>query len=367
MIDFTPTGEQKMLVEAVRRYAETDVRKLAHEADEAGEMPPAVIGKGWELGLLPGLIPEQYGGYSDGQDAVTGVLALEELAWGDLAAALEMWTPALFALPVLLSGTEAQKQEYLPRFCDIDRPIMTAALVEPRITFDPWRPETTAAPAANGAITLNGEKAYVPLAAGAEAILVYARSTETGRVDGYIVPRDAEGVTIGEREKLMGIRALPTYRVTLSDVQVDANARLGGEEGTRYTAILSRSRIALGALATGVARAAMEYARDYAKERVQFGVPIATKQAVAFRIARMATEVDALRVLVWEAAWQADQGCDITRDAALVKAYASKAAMLVADSGVQVLGGYGYIREYPAERWLRNARGFAMFDGLAIV
>ncbi|HOA23379.1 MAG TPA: acyl-CoA dehydrogenase family protein [Aggregatilineales bacterium] len=366
MIDFTPTDEQKMLVEAVHRYAETDVRKVAHEADESGEMPPAVISKGWELGLLPGLIPEEYGGYSDGQDAVTGVLALEELAWGDLAATLELWTPALFALPVLFSGTEEQKQEYLPRFCDADRPIMTAALVEPRIAFDPWRPETTASPG-DGTFTLNGEKAYVPLAADAEAILVYARNTETGSVDGYIVPRDANGLTIGEREKLMGVRALPTYRVTLSNVQVDATARLGGEEGTRYATILNRSRVALGALATGVARASMEYARDYTKERVQFGVPIATKQAVAFRIARMATEVDALRVLTWEAAWQADQGCDITRDATLVKAYATKAAMFVADSGVQVLGGYGYIREYPAERWLRNARGFHAFDGLAIV
>ena len=148
-------------------------------------------------------------------------------------------------------------------------------------------------------------------------------------------------------------------------MQVDATARLGGES-TRYATILNRSRVALGALAAGVARASMEYARDYTKERVQFGVPIATKQAVAFRIA-MATEVDALRVLTWEAAWQADQGCDITRDATLVKAYATKAAMFVADSGVQVLGGYGYIREYPAERWLRNARGFHAFDGLAIV
>lgn len=366
MIEFTPTAEQNMLIEAVHRYAENDVRKIAHDADEAGEIPGAVIDKGWELGLLPGFIPEEYGGYSEGQDAVTGVLALEELAWGDLSVALKLWTPALFALPILLSGTDEQKARYLPLFCDIDRPIMTAALVEPRITFDPWRPETTAT-RADGSVTLNGEKAYVPLAAGAENIIVYARDAETGKVDGYIVPREAEGLTIGEREALMGIQALPTYRLALSDVQVDAENRVGGEGGTDYAAILNRGRVALGALAVGVARASMEYARDYAKERVQFGVPIATKQAVAFRIARMATEVEAARGLVWEAAWQADEGSELTRDAALVKSYTSRAALFVTDSGVQTLGGYGYIREYPAERWLRNARGFAAFDGLAIV
>lgn len=366
MIDFTPTEEQNMLVEAVHRYAETDVRKIAHDADEEGAISEAVIRKGWDLGLLPGLIPEEYGGYSDGQDAVTGVLALEELAWGDLAVALELWTPALFAIPVLLSGSDEQKARYLPLFCDVDRPIMTAALIEPSIKFDPWRPATTAA-RGKGSFTLSGEKAYVPLAADAENILVYASDTETGRVDGYIVPRDAEGLAVGERELLMGIHALPTYRVRLSDVEVGAENRLGEEAGTAYAAILDRSRLALGALATGVSRASLEYARDYAKERVQFGVPIASKQAVAFRIARMAIEVDAMRVLVWEAAWQADQGQDITRDATLVKSYAAKASVFVTDGGVQTLGGYGYIREYPAERWLRNARGFATFDGLAIV
>ena len=208
MIDFTPTEEQNMLVEAVHRYAETDVRKIAHDADEEGAISEAVIRKGWDLGLLPGLIPEEYGGYSDGQDAVTGVLALEELAWGDLAVALELWTPALFAIPVLLSGSDEKKARYLPLFCDVDRPIMTAALIEPSIKFDPWRPATTAA-RGNGSFTLSGEKAYVPLAADAENILVYASDTETGRVDGYIVPRDAEGLAVGERELLMGLRRHP--------------------------------------------------------------------------------------------------------------------------------------------------------------
>lgn len=366
MYEFTPTEEQRMLTDAIHRYAVQDVRKIAHEADENGEIPEPVITKGWGLGILPGLIPEEYGGYADGPGAITGVLALENMAWGDLAVALTVWTPALFAQPILIGGTQEQKKSHLPTFCDVDRPIMTAALVEPSITFDPWRPATTAT-RHDGKFVLDGEKAFVPLAANAQRMIVYATDTETGKIDGYIVEKDAAGLDIGEQERLMGIRALPTYRVKLSGVAVGAADRLGGEEGTDYAAILNRSRIALGAMAVGVACVSFEYARDYAKERVQFGVPIATKQAIAFKLADMAIEVDAARLLVWEAAWQVDQGQDVTQAAAHVKHYTNKVAMFVTDSAVQILGGYGYIREYPVERWLRNARGFATFDGLAIV
>lgn len=366
MIAFTPTDEQKMLVDAIRRYAENQVRKAAHEADEESDTPAPVIAKGWELGVLPGLIPEQYGGYADGPGAVTGALALEELAWGDAPIAMNVWTPANFALAVLLCGTEEQKNQYLPPFCDADRPVATAALIEPSVTFDPWRPHTTAT-RLNGSVTLNGEKTYVPLAGEAERMIVYAADSETGKVDGYIVEKDTTGLSIGDRNKLMGIRALPTYRVTLSDVTVPTENRLGGDEGTRYATILNRSRIALCALAVGTARASFEYARDYAKERVQFGVPIATKQAVAFRLADVAIEVDAARLMLWEAAWKADQGEDLTHDVTVLKQYTDKMAIFVTDSGVQVLGGHGYIREHPVERWLRNARGFTTFDGLALV
>ena len=366
MITFTPSEEQNMLIEAIHRYAESDVRKIAHDADETGEAPAAVVNKGWELGILPGLIPEAYGGYADGPGAVTGALALEEMAWGDLSIALKVWTPALFALAILTSGTEEQKQAYLPAFCDVKRPIATAALVEPSVTFDPWRPAVIAT-RNNGMVALDGEKASVPLAAEAEQMIVYASDSETGKVDGYIVEKGAQGLEICGREKLMGLRALPTYRIKLSNVTVNASQRVGGEAGTDFATILNRGRIALGALAVGVARGSFEYARDYAKERVQFGVPIATKQAIAFKLADMAIEVDAARLLVWEAAWQADQGNDLMASAAQVKAYINQMVMFVADSGVQTLGGYGYIREYPAERWLRNARAFASIDGLALV
>ncbi len=367
MISFTPTEEQKLLTDTIHRYAENDMRKVAHDADEASEIPTGLVDKGWEIGILPGLIPETYGGFGEeGQTAITGVLALEELAWGDLSIALSTWTPATFALAVLAAGTEEQKQTYLPQFCDIDRPAMTTALIEPSVIFDPWRMATKATKSGSE-ITLNGSKAYVPLAEKAQTILVFATDEECGKVNGYLVDASQDGVEIGDREKLMGIRALPTYPVSLTNVTVAEDAILGGPEGTNYATVVSRSQIALGALAVGVARASNEYAIQYAKERVQFGVPIATKQAVAFNLAESAIEIEALRNLIWEAAWMADNDKDLLKVGAQLKAYISKVAMQVTDAGVQTLGGYGYIREYPAERWLRNARGFATFDGLALV
>lgn len=363
MVSFTPTDEQRMLVEAIHRYAELDVRPIAHEADEAASIPDAVIRTGWEIGLIPASLPEEYGGFGQ-REALTGVLAAEELAWGDLAVALKVMAPALVAYPVLMFGTEAQKRDLLPRFCEDYSP-MTAALTEPGLFFDPLSMQTTAT-AEDGQFVLNGAKANVPLVAEAETILVYAREAG-GEVGAYLVDRQQAGIAVGEREKLMGIRGLETYPLTLDGVRVDQARRLGGEAGIRFGLIQNYAHVALAALAVGVARASAEYARAYAKQRVQFGVPIATKQAIAFMLAEAAIEVDAARLMVWEAAWKLDQGQEATREATLARQYAANAALTVTDAGVQTLGGYGFIREYPVERWLRNARGFAMFSGLAMV
>lgn len=364
MVSFTPTEDQQMLVEAIHRYAESDVRKIAHEADESGEIPSDVLATGWEIGLIPASLPEEYGGFGE-REALTGVLAAEELAWGDLAVALKVMTPALFAYPVLLFGTEEQKTDLLPLLAEDFVPL-TAALAEPGVFFDPHALATTAT-RDNGSVILNGVKANVPLAADAQKLLVYARNAESGEIEAYFVDAAQDGLAVGEREKLMGIRALPTYSVALTDVHVQPSCKLGGEAGMQFARIQTHQQVAQAALAVGVARAAFEYARDYAKERVQFGVPIATKQAIAFMLAEMAIEVDAARLMVWEAAWMLDQGQDAAREAYLAARYAANAALMVTDSAVQTLGGYGFIREYPVERWLRNARGFAMFNGLAIV
>jgi acyl-CoA dehydrogenase len=364
MVSFTPTAEQQMLVEAIHRYAETDVRPIAHEADESGAIPVGVIHTGWEIGLIPAALPEEYGGFGE-REALTGVLAAEELAWGDLAVALTLLAPALFAYPVLMFGTGDQKAALLPLVTEGFAPL-TAALVEPGVFFDPHALRTTAT-REDGYVVLNGAKSNVPLAADAPRLLVYAREVETNAVGAYVVETGAEGLAVGEREQLMGLRGLPTYPVTLADVRMPEASRLGGDNGIAFDRVLAHQQIALAALAVGVARAAFEYARDYARQRVQFGAPIATRQAIAFMLAEMAIEVDAARLMVWEAAWKLDQGQDAAREAYLASRYAAEAALFVTDSGVQTLGGYGFIREYPVERWLRNARGFAMAGGLAMV
>lgn len=364
MISFTPTDEQQLIIDTVRRYATERMRAAAHEADERRATPDAVIAKGWELGLLPSLIPEQYGGFGEEHSALTGALAAEELGCGDLAMALYLLAPNLLGVPVLHFGTEEQKRKWLPRLTDAAFTPATAALIEPRWDFDPLALRT-AAQREYGGYVINGHKAYVPLAADAQAMLVYAR--EGGATQAFIVEKGTAGLSVLEREQHMGIRALPTYEVRLEDVRVPLAARLGGERGCDAEQLLNYSRVALASLAVGVARGAFEYAREYARQREAFGRPIAQFQSIAFLLAEMAIETDAARLLAWEAAWTLDRGEAAGRVAALAKQYADEAALFVADRAVQVLGGHGYIREHPVERWLRDSRGFSAFLGLAMV
>ena len=363
MLDFRPNEEQKMLTDTISRYARERVRKVYRDAEEDGVIPEALLRAGWEIGLLPTAMPEAYGGLGE-YSAVTGALALEEFAWGDLAVTLNVMTPNLVAIPLLLCGTEAQKTRYLREFCGDSPPKMTAALTEPVVQFSPYRLRTTAVLKGDEYV-LNGTKTFVPLADEAEIFLVYAN--EGGKTQAFLVPATADGLTIGNREKLMGIRSLSTNLVTLADVRVPVANKLGGQNGIDFSLIMNHSRVALGASAVGMARAGFEYARDYAKERVQFGEPIAHRQSIAFMLADMATEIDEARLLVWETAWILDEGRDATQEATIMKQHVDRMVMQVADRAVQILGGYGYIREYPVELWLRNARGFASFDGLAMI
>ena len=369
MIGFDLNEEQKMIRETIAAFALDEIRPAARPADETGAIPAAVIHKGWELGLVRGAIPEACGGYGDARSAVTGAILAEELAFGDLAIAIHRLAPRLLAFPLIASGTAAQRSRYLTPLATDHFAAATAALTEPRFDFDPAAMATTARRDGAGFV-LDGAKCYVPLAAEAGAILVYAASDPDGGfegVDGFIVSRDAPGLTLTVREQNMGIKGLATFSLTLQDCRVDADARLGGDQGINFTRILSETRVAAAAMAVGVARAAYEYARDYAKERKAFGVAIATKQAIAFMLAEMAIEVDAARLLVWEAASHLDKGEDGLKESYQARNYAAQAALTVTDNAVQVLGGHGYIREHPVELWLRNARGFAVLEGLAIV
>lgn len=364
MISFSPSEEQQMIINTVNQFAVNEMRKLYRECDEDGEIPPEIIDKAWEFGLIAGSIPEKYGGFGSEHSAVTGALVAEELAWGDLSMAMHILCPAIVAFPILETGSEEQKEKYLPLFCGESYKPATAALIEPRFNFDPCALTTTARLDDNEYV-LNGEKCYVPLAADADLLLVYA--SENGTTQGFFVENGASGLKLGEREKNMGLKALATYELTLKNCRIPKENRLGGEAGCDFSRILNYSRVALSAMAVGVARAAYEYALDYAKQRYAFGEPIASRQAIAFMLAEMAIEVDATRFMTWEAAWELDKGKDATKDASLVKMYADDMALTVTDRAVQILGGHGYIREHPVELWLRNGRGFVTFDGMAIV
>ncbi len=364
MISFSPTEEQKMIISMVRQFASEEMRKVYRQCDETGDIPDSLIDTAWKMGLISSNIPEEYGGAGGGHSAITGSLLSEELAWGDLSIAMHILCPALFAYPILEMGTEVQKKKYLPLVCGETYRAVSLALIEPRFDFDPHSLSTTARLEGNE-YALNGEKCYVPLAADAKLLLVCAK--ENGSTQGFIVEKGTKGLEIGEREKNMGIKALATYELRLKNCRVPKESRLGEQNGCDFNRIINCSRVALSAMATGVARAAFEYSRDYAKERVAFGEPIASRQAIAFMLAEMAIEIDATRLMTWEAAWKLDRKEDATKEASLVKLYADDMVVMVTDRAVQILGGHGYVREHPVELWLRNGRGFATFEGMAIV
>jgi acyl-CoA dehydrogenase len=369
MISFELSDEQKMVRETVAAFAANEIRPAARAADEAGSIPRELIAKAWELGVVLGALPGELGGYGEERSAVTGVLVAEELACGDLAIALDALAARLFAYPVLEMGTEAQRAKFLRPAADHARLIATAAMMEPSFDFDPAAMRTIARHDGGGFV-VNGSKCCVPFAADAQSFLIYAASDAArgfSGVDAFILAQDTPGLDISSRERNMGLKGLATCELTLADCRLDADARLGGAGGINFVRLVSESRVAMAAMAVGVARAAFEYACVYAKERKAFGVPIATKQAVAFMLAEMAIEIDASRLLVWEAASHLDKGEDALKESYQARNYSAQSSLIVTDNAVQVLGGHGYIREHPVEMWLRNARAFGVIEGLAIV
>jgi len=369
MISFGLSEEQRMIRDTVVAFAADEIRPAARAADESGIIPSDLIAKVWELGLVRGAIPEQFGGYGDARSAVTGVIVAEELAFGDLAIAIHALAPRLVAFPVLEFGTSDQRSRLLGGYAGDNFAAASTALMEPRFDFDASALDTIAK-AEGGNFILNGAKCCVPLAAESDAILIFAASNRDAGfagVDGFIVPRTTPGLTISDREQNMGLKGLATYEVKLENCRVGNEGRLGGGDGIDFTRILGQHRVATAAMAVGVAHAAFEYAKAYAKERRAFGVPIATKQAIAFMLAEMAIEIDATRLLVWEAAAALDRGEDALAESYQARNYAAQSSLTVTDNSVQILGGHGYIRDHPVEMFLRNARGFAMLEGIATV
>jgi len=364
MYGFEPSDEQKMLLDAIHRFTSNDVRPAAHDANEEEILPRDLIEKGWELGILQASIPDEYGGFGE-HSTVTGVLAAEALAWGDLSAGMAVLNPGLFALPILLCGSERQKQEWLPPVIEDEWKPYSAAFVEPHFDFDPNDLRTTAVESGDTYL-ITGEKVFVPFGEEMENCIVYAQLD--GSTQGFIIPSNSPGIENDGRQSLMGINALPLSKMRFDQVSVPKSNRLGEAEGHDFEQILAASRVAVAALGVGLSKAAFEYSRDYAKDRDVFGVKVAQKQAIAFMLAEMATEIESIRLLAWEAAWMLDEGKEeSSKYAYLAYTGSIDMAMMVTDRAVQILGGHGYIREHPVEMWMRSGRGIAAFTGLAVV
>jgi len=361
MIDFEPSEEQALIIETVRQFAENEIRPRGREADESGTPPPTLLAAAHELGLIANGLPESIGG-GGARSALTGALIAEELGWGDMSLALAILSPGLVGFPVADHGSEALKKKLLP---DLLGPAFvpgSLALVEPRFDFDVFHPHTTAKRDGD-AYLLDGRKAFVPWLAGGRHVVVIA--AEAGALAAFVVARDAKGLA-ATPELNMGLCGLPTVELALEGVRVPADQRLEASDAD-LRRLVDRGRIAIAAAAIGTARAAFEIARDYAKQRETFGQPIATRQAIAFKLADMAIEIDGARLLVWEAACAIDLGEDAARRVRLAQDQTARIGLAVADSAVQIFGGHGYIRDYLPEMHLRNLAGLASFEGLALV
>ncbi len=369
MIAFDLTDEQRELRDLARRFARETIRPAAAEADEQEEVPWEILQQAHQMGLLTYHIPEAYGG-GGVESRLTRALIDEELFWGCAGIATIIGGVGLSSTPILLAGSEAQKEKYLTRLCDPAKVTLGAfALTEPSAGSDAAGIITQAHRQGSKYI-LNGYKTFITNAGIADIYVVFATVDIARGAEGitaFIVEKDWPGVQAGKKEKKLGIRASHTASLMLQDVEVPAENRLG-EEGEGFsiamrTFDITRTHIAAGAV--GIARAAYEYALSYAHERIQFGKPIARFQAIAFMLAEMATQIDAARLLTWRAAWLSDQELPCSKEASMAKAYAADVAMQVTTDAVQILGGYGYMREYPVEKWMRDAKIMQIYEGTA--
>jgi acyl-CoA dehydrogenase len=346
-------------------FAEKEIRPVAWEFDKDGTWPEKIIEKAWEVGLMNTHIPEEYGG--PGAGYLDGCLIEEELSWGCSGIQTSVGCNGLASAPVVLGASEELKKEYLGRLTEA--PLLASfCLTEPDAGSDVSGMKTTAVKKGDKWV-INGSKCFITNGGYANWYTVYAKTDkEAGHrgISAFIVPRDA-GVVVDKKEDKMGQRASNTATVSFNDVEIPADHLIGEEnKGFKLAMMtLDRTRPGVAAMATGIARAAMEFAIDYSKERVQFGVPIAMHQAIQFMIADMATDVEASRLLTWKSAVMLDQGMRNTLLSSHAKRFAADAAMKVATDAVQVYGGYGFIKEYPVEKLMRDAKIMQLYEGTA--
>lgn len=362
LFDLTPTEEQQMTREVVQRFAREEMAAVARAADEAGELPEGFLLKTVDLGLNFMPIPEALGGVGAGRSPVSNVLNIEDLACGDMSMAIAALAPLSVINCIMDFGTPAQQERVSQTLATADFTPAALALMEPGIGFDARQLKTSAVLQGDGSYDLNGAKSMVAFGPDAKILVVFADTVEDG-TQGFVLEADTTGISF-EREDYMGLRPLPLYAMTLANVSVPASARL--DENFDIGRVISLGKLAMAALAVGTCQAMLDYVVPYVNERVAFGEPISNRQAVAFMVADMATEIEGLRLMAYRAAAQAEQGTDFTRGAFLAHRNAVKYGMKVGTDGVQLLGGHGFTREHPVELWYRNLRALATLDGMLL-
>lgn len=364
-MEFALTEEQLELQEIVREFVAKEITPYAAEMDRENHAREGLMEKAADMGLLNVVVPEEYGGM--GLDSVTVAVIYEELGKGCAGVATSIAANSLASYPILLAGTEEQKKAH----CDLlnEGKLAAFALTEPGAGSDAGAVSTSAVKDKEaGTYTLNGAKAFITNGGIADTYLVFANTRKTGGIRGltaFIVPKGTPGFSVGKKEDKMGIRPSNTCELILQDVVIPEANRVGREgEGFRIAMnTLDNARPFVGAVSVGLAQAALDCAVKYAKERKQFGQPIASFQMIQNMIADMAMRIEAARMLVYKACWMRDQGMEFSKEAAMAKCYAADTAMEVTTNAVQIMGGYGYSREYPVEKMMRDAKIMQIYEG----
>ncbi len=364
LFDITPDDEQRMLREAVGEFARDRLRPAASDADAACAAPPQPLSQANELGLTMISVPEELGGAVARRSATTTVLMAEALARGDMGIAVACLAPAAVSSAISLWGDGNQQATYLPAFVSDDVPAAALALMEPEPLFDPFAPATRAR-AAGSDFVIDGVKALVPRAAEAELFVVAAR-LDSGAPALFIVESGAEGLTV-EPDPGIGVRAAATARLELRGVTVPRAALLAEGAPEAYADCVALGRLAWCALAAGTGQAALDYVGEYVKSRQAFGEPVAHRQGVAFTVANMAIELEGLRLATYRAAARVDQDLPFHREVTIARRLVADRGMQLGSDAVQMLGGHGYTREHPVERWYRDLRAAGVLEGGLLV
>lgn len=368
-MDFELTEDHLAVRDVARGFAEKKLKPKAEEFDSESKMDKTLLKEMGELGLMGIALPEKYGG--GGMDTISYMIAVEELSKGCTShAAVVALINSLYGYPIVEYGTEEQKQKYLPGACIGDH-IGAFALSEPGAGSDAASLSTTYTKKDDGFI-INGTKIFVTMGAMADSNLVFAISKKglgPKGITAFIVDKGTDGFEIGTIEKKMGFKASPTTELIFIDCFVPKENMLG-EEGKGFHVAMSTldgGRISCGAMAVGIGQAAFEIALEYSKQREQFGRPISAFQAIQFHLADMSIMLENARLSVYRAAWMKDKGMPYTLQAAQAKVYASEISTIVTHKAIQILGGYGYIRDYQVERMYRDARVTELFEGTSEV